>query len=810
MADDPFVLLLAAEARFGVPDYGDDQVWEGHLAGGDPPALALQTSYGRRAHSMRLFPFVTLDGRRQTDPSRYAARPRVRHVLPNYLALEGQPFPALNLRFEAWAPESHALAGRLTLENLSAERQNARLGLHVQLRPLEGGQTAAAVNARGVTVLAGRAANLVPVVFLSGGAATEVAAVPGLGLAVTLEPGARRIVPWSHAARPTLDESFELARSVAARPWDADMARLELAESSLLQFETGDREWDALLAFSQYAGLRSFLGPSRYLRQPSFVDSRHPEQGYSERGDGRDHPPAWSGQDCARAGTVLGLVTHAAPDLAEGLLRNYLNTQAPDGSIDARPGMAGQRSGQLCAPRLADWVRSWCERTQDWGLARDSLPRLMEFYRTWFSPAHDRDQDGVPEWDSAQHAQFEDSPTFSHWQPWSQALDARFAETVDLACFLVRETEALLAMAAAFERQDLQPELEAHHRQLSEAVRRSWSEATAGFHAVDRDTHRSTSGAPLEVRRGAGLLRVERVFDPPARLIVHVRGAEAGARNLRMTLRGRSGDRGLSERLTGADLRWIDDHGTLTGERTYQHVELIEIEGADEATEIEVLAADFSRSELTQLLPLWAGTAEARQAQALIDGAFADPNRYARRCGLPVIPGDDPAYRADRRGGCGGVWMPWNALILGGLVRYGYRPQAAHLFQRIMDGLVACVRKEKAFFETYNADVPQGLGERHDVAGAAPVEALLEILGLQLVSPRRLKVEGRHPFDRPVSVTWRGLCVRRETAVTRITFPDGQQVELDGDEARWIEQLDSSTDHPPADASARTTVGTRP
>jgi hypothetical protein len=89
------------------------------------------------------------------------------------------------------------------------------------------------------------------------------------------------------------------------------------------------------------------------------------------------------------------------------------------------------------------------------------------------------------------------------------------------------------------------------------------------------------------------------------------------------------------------------------------------------------------------------------------------------------------------------------------------------------------------------------------------VEALLEILGLQLATPRRVRLEGHHPFDRPMTVRWRGLTVRRETTVTRITFPDGEQIELDGDEARWVEQLDPSTDHPPA-ASARTTVGTRP
>src|SRR3972149_6187019 len=69
-ADDPFVLTLAADARFCTPDYADDQSWEIQLAGGDPPALSLNTSFGRRARSMRLFPFFSLAGRHVTDPQR--------------------------------------------------------------------------------------------------------------------------------------------------------------------------------------------------------------------------------------------------------------------------------------------------------------------------------------------------------------------------------------------------------------------------------------------------------------------------------------------------------------------------------------------------------------------------------------------------------------------------------------------------------------------------------------------------------------------------------------------------------------------
>jgi hypothetical protein len=132
--------------------------------------------------------------------------------------------------------------------------------------------------------------------------------------------------------------------------------------------------------------------------------------------------------------------------------------------------------------------------------------------------------------------------------------------------------------------------------------------------------------------------------------------------------------------------------------------------------------------------------------------------------------------------------MPWNAMILDGLVSYGYRAQAADLFTRLMEAIVASARSDRCFHEAYNTDALQGLGGRHDLAGAAPVHSFLRVLGIDLVSPKRLRVEGKSPFSRPVTVRWRGLEVWRDADRTRVTFPDGEQIELDGQESRWIVQ----------------------
>ena len=73
----PLSLRIGADARMAVPNYVDDQIWELRLGGGAPPALALETNYGLRAHSMRIFPGFRLDQDTWIDPMDFHAPPEV-------------------------------------------------------------------------------------------------------------------------------------------------------------------------------------------------------------------------------------------------------------------------------------------------------------------------------------------------------------------------------------------------------------------------------------------------------------------------------------------------------------------------------------------------------------------------------------------------------------------------------------------------------------------------------------------------------------------------------------------------------------
>src|SRR4030065_2950655 len=104
----------------------------------------------------------------------------------------------------------------------------------------------------------------------------------------------------------------------------------------------------------------------------------------------------------------------------------------------------------------------------------------------------------------------------------------------------------------------------------------------------------------------------------------------------------------------------------------------------------------------------------------------------------------------------------------------------------------ACVRSlktDKSFHEAYGPDEAQGLGARNHISGVAPLALFLKILGVRLISPRRVIVRGRNPFPWPVVVCWRGLVVRGEAGQTQITFPDGDKVVVEGEGPRTVGEV---------------------
>ena len=420
------------------------------------------------------------------------------------------------------------------------------------------------------------------------------------------------------------------------------------------------------------------------------------------------------------------------------------------------------------------WPGPIYEYTEDQAFLAEVYPGLCRFFDAWFKPKHDYDEDGVPEWSHTVQSAFDNNPSFVRWRPWAQGADITLAEAPDLASYLHRESEALSRMAAQLG-QLPDPALDQRAARLKAAVNGMWRDETHSYHYVDRDIHEVTRGQMLGTGRGNLTLEVHQKFSPAVRVLVKAIGPNEACPALQITVtgKGRRGPRRV-ETFRRTQVQWYWGLGTAVSEKTYAEVERVEVGGLTEEFEVTLSTVDYGREDQTLLLPLWARLPEPARAEALVRQTLLDPRRYWRPYGIASCSALDPAYRPDNCEGSGGVWPLWNTMIGEGLVDYGYRAEAAELITRLMTAMLFTLKNEKAFREAYNADRLEGLGERNHIGGVAPVQLFMRTVGVRVISPRRVFLEGYNPFPWPVTIRYKGVTIVKSAEESPRDFSLGE------------------------------------
>ena len=221
---DPLCLTLSSDSRCCQPDYADDQIWEISFSGGDPPALALQTTYGLRARWMRLFPRFIQKNEVISDPAKFHIHPTVQSLHSNYLSIKFSPFSDIEATSEYWAPTSQVVSGRITLTNHSNLTASFRLEWIGLLSSLGSGQGITTELFGSTIVLAGNTSDLCPVCYMTGNPQAAIGPYPGLAIDIELLPANSKQFTWALASLAEVDASYELAKATTSRPWDAEIS----------------------------------------------------------------------------------------------------------------------------------------------------------------------------------------------------------------------------------------------------------------------------------------------------------------------------------------------------------------------------------------------------------------------------------------------------------------------------------------------------------------------------------------------------------------------------------------------------------
>lgn len=782
-AGDPLALTLVSDARLGSTDYFDDQIWELTIGGGDPAALSLNTTYGLRARSARLFPRFSEGELQRIDPAEFSKAPEFRSIYPNWISLTYAPFPDIEVLAEIWVPHSHAVAGRMTVTNNGNNERKLRAEMIGQLNPVDG-QRMAPFEMSAVTLLAGYSGGLAPVLFMTGGAKAGSGPYPSLMLPMQLEPDSQRQIIWVQAALADREMSFAMGRELAAQNWDAVKSRIEMLNAGNVEIFTGDPQWDAMFMLSQKQAASLLVGPTPQLPHASFVLTRQPDQGFSLRGDGSDYSHLWNGQPLMEAAYLADTLMPFAPEMVKDLVRNYLAVQAEDGSIDWKPGLGGQRSRLLAPPLLASLVWRIYRHTEDEAFLEETLTPLRRFVLSWLTRSHDRDGDGIPEWDHTLQAGLDYHPVYSRWQMVSLGVDISSAESLSLSAMLYEECQSLLRIAEQIKREAETEGITELTQKVQSRVEGAWEVEEACYFDVDRDTHQSSIGELILEAKGSGSFIIQHSYTKPVRLCIQIRTDETIRRRPLLFLHGKnmSGNRRV-ERINDEQFRWIPGLGQLTGKYVYSYLERLEVRNLEPEDQISIRSVHYHTADVTSLAPLWAGIPDTDRANKLVEQVITNSSLFWRSFGIPTCP--HPTEEVDQAA-CWSVNLPWNRLIIEGLLRYGYREQAAQLITRQISAIIKSLCQEHTFRRAYHSDNGEGMGEFNALSGIAPVGLFLETLGVRLISAQRVALAGINPFPWPVTVKYRGLTILRQKGKTIVIFPDNQTVTVTDPEPHLV------------------------
>ena len=781
----PFTFTLCADARLTEVDYCNDQIWELTFRGGDPPAIALNTSYGLRAQSMRIFPRFTEGDISRSDPARFSSPPTIQHVFPNHLALACEPFPKITVFLDYFAQDSQVIVGRIRILNRDSIKREIILDWVTLLTPQEGGQSMAPDVLESVTVMCGATADLTPLVFMTGGPKSGSSPYPSLRHNINLYPGGNRQLTWVHVGRGTPSDALRVARRAAAHNWDAESAGIKLKNTEMLEVNTGVAGWDIAFDLGQIAANQLIQSPTESLPFHSFVSTRRTENGHSPIGDGTDYGYPWNGQTPLDAWYLGTQVLPTAPNLSEGFLKNFLTTEASkqNGHVDWKPGLAGQRGQLLATPILSEitWQIYRINRDQDFLL--QTFDSLLRFHLRWFEKPHDKDRDGIPEWDHVLQTGFDLNPQFTGWDERSEGVDIRLIEDPTLVAFLYRECDHLIRIASLIKRQDALPILTAIRDKLIEVFDTFWNPRTMMFSQRDRDTHQKTRGVFLGKRRGPGEIELNREFKTPVRVLLQVQTKETIRRPVRAFIHGTtpSGHHRI-ERLTRHAFQWYSNRAMITSQQVYSQIDRIGTQGLGDDDGFSARTVQYSSPDLTQLLPVWAGIPDETQVEKIVSKTITNSERFWQRYGLPICP-RSPSRKWESSDH---VWLQWNTFLCHGLLRYGFREEAARLVANLLDGITQNIGTGNAFSEFLHAETGIGLGERNHLHGLPPIRLFLETLGILPISPWQIYVDGFNPFPDPVTIKYLGTTMLSKADKIEITFPDGQEVIVDDPAPKFV------------------------
>jgi hypothetical protein len=171
----------------------------------------------------------------------------------------------------------------------------------------------------------------------------------------------------------------------------------------------------------------------------------------------------------------------------------FLGRQQPDGFISRTLGITYPKPKQMFKPFLAQLAVLGSQQTGSYEWLREKYyGQLQKYLDRWF--AYDADHNGLPTWNSS------DASGMDNQLSRSGDLDSNFDEGVDLACYLVRELQAMAIISGKLGKTKEQNQYQQHAKELTNLINNVFWDEKDGFY-YDRN---EKTGIIIRVKSVAG------------------------------------------------------------------------------------------------------------------------------------------------------------------------------------------------------------------------------------------------------------------------------------------------------------------
>ena len=778
--DSPHDLHIASDARLSKTSYVNDQSWDIRLGSGDEASLKIQTQYGNRVSLASLVPMWTINDRSIYQAQTYHNSASITAFAPNRITASADILPDVHLTADHIALTSQVLGGIYTITNNTKKSISLRLDLFGHVIKNDEEQKLALITmakGEGHALSLGNYARLSPVVLIENGNSDTIYsgnARPKIGKSVTIPQNESHAIRFVHVGLDDLKQSLAEARRWMVADWNEFITSIENASQSIPTIQTGNLEWDLVIASAYNRAVQSVLRANGTFPRETFVAGRLPNYGFSRSGNGTDHPRMWQGQTVDTAYLLTQAIASISPSSAEGILRNYIALQKKDGFVDLIPNLGGEHSSILCTPILARMVWTVYEVTENDEFLKENFDGLKQFFELWLS--QDADEDGIPEWLDQRQTHYSAFPTFGMGREWAQGANVNLVESPDLIAYLISEATALIKMADVLKDKSTKKDLTQAVKTLSSALDSMWE--TDHYTYRDRDTHVTNTGKDLLIEgKGDTEHILEQALLVPSRLVVKIKGGARHTPKITLYIAGiNSEGEPIKETANVGAFYWYTGEGVYTSKTIFTQVNKIWCEGLSRVYTITAKTLDTTGIDINTLVPL-INDIPKQKADKLAELAL-DSEAFLRPNGITMTHIDNHFDPANAEG-AGGIWMYWQTLIGEGLIRARQGKQVADIVKAQLDMLVSMLSENHQTAQFYHSDEPIALSEKGHLNGTAPVYLIQKLMGIQITSHDTVKLSAEFGWGRAVTIRQHGVYVRRTTKSVKVEFASGHIIEID-------------------------------